>query len=53
MNETSEKIIRGLELTYKKMIEFKKSKNSPVVVSQNGKVVELDPNTAPPTVVYQ
>ena len=34
-----DKIIQGLNLTYKRLIEFKKSKNSPLVVSKDGKIV--------------
>ncbi len=32
----------GLEKAYKKMVEFKKSKNSPLIVSRDGKVVEIE-----------
>ena len=49
----SDKIVRGLELTYKRLIEFKKSKNSPLVVSRNGKVVKLDPHEVPSTTTYK
>ena len=45
---TYDKIIEGLNLTYKRLIEFKKSKNSPLVVSKDGKVVHLDPFTLEP-----
>ena len=44
--EQRKKIIKGLELTYKRLIEFKKSKNSPLIISENGKIIELDPNEA-------
>ena len=47
------KIIKGLELAYQRMVEFKKSKNSPIVVSKDGKVVKLDPFEAKPTVKYK
>lgn len=36
-----EKIIKGLEKTYEKLLEFKKQKNSPLVISKNGKIVEV------------
>lgn len=52
IKERRDKIIRGLELAYEKMIEFKKSKNTPLVVSKNGKVVEIDPHEAPQKVSY-
>ena len=48
-----QKIIEGLELAYEKMIQFKISKNSPVVISKNGKVVLLDPKMAKPTTKYK
>lgn len=41
--ETTKKIIAGLELAYQRMIEFKKSKNSKLVVVRDGKIVLLDP----------
>ncbi|UCS94007.1 hypothetical protein KZP23_02955 [Echinicola marina] len=51
-DNTTEKIIKGLEETYKKMVEFKKQKNSPLVVYKDGKIVELDPFEASPTTKY-
>ena len=48
-----EKIVRGLELTYKKLIEFKKSKNSPIVISRGDEIIELDPKEALPTTTYK
>ena len=47
-----DKIIKGLEEAYRKMIIFKKEKNSKVVVSENGKILEIDPNEMPPTTKY-
>ncbi len=48
-----EKIIKGLELAYQRLIEFKIRKKSPLVVSKNGKVVELNPLEATPTTKYK
>lgn len=48
-----DKIIRGLEEAYKKLVEFKKQKNSPLVVSRNGKVVEIPPDKINPVVSYK
>ena len=55
MDKISEQneIIKGLELAYERMVEFKKSKNSPIVISKNGKVVKLDPFEAKPTIKYK
>ncbi len=41
--DNSEKIIEGLERAYKKLIEFKKYKKTPLIVSREGKVVEISP----------
>ena len=41
------KILFGLEVTYKNLVKFKREKNSPIIVSQNGKIVELDPFEVP------
>nr|WKN38175.1 hypothetical protein K4G66_05610 [Tunicatimonas sp. TK19036] len=47
-----DKIARGLEEAYRKMIIFKRQKNSPVVVSVNGEVREVDPHEMPDTTIY-
>jgi sulfur carrier protein ThiS len=43
--DNSDKIIEGLERAYKKLIEFKKYKKTPIIVSKDGKVVEISPDT--------
>ncbi len=43
LKELEDKLSRGLEEAYRKMVLFKKQKNSPVVISENGKVVRIDP----------
>jgi len=43
--DNSDKIIEGLERAYKKLIEFKKYKKTPIIVSKDGKVVEIYPDT--------
>jgi hypothetical protein len=42
-NEIREKILLGLAKTYENMLEFKRQKNSYLVVSQNGVIVKLKP----------
>ncbi len=42
--DNSQKILEGLERAYKKMIEFKKYKKTPVIAIKGGKIVELDPH---------
>jgi hypothetical protein len=39
--KNSEEIIKGLEKAYLKLIEFKKYKKSPMVISKDGKVIEV------------
>ena len=53
LKEKREKIVKGLELAYTRLIAYKKMKNTPLIVSKNGKVVELDPDQASPTTTYK
>jgi hypothetical protein len=41
--EQKEKILLGLELSYQRMLEFKKQKNSELVVMRQGKIVRIKP----------
>ena len=41
--ERRQKILNGLERSYKKMLEFKKQKNSVVVVLRDGKIIHIKP----------
>lgn len=52
LEEQRQKIVKGLELAYERMIEFKKYKKTPLVVSIDGKVVEIAPEDAPQTTTY-
>lgn len=51
--EERDKIIKGLEEAYRKLVEFKKQKNSPMVVSKNGEILEINPNEILPTTLYK
>ena len=42
-NELREKILLGLEKSYEKMLEFKRQKNSYLVVCRNGIIEKLKP----------
>jgi hypothetical protein len=42
-NEEKRKILEGLEKVYEKLIEFKKSKNSELVILQDNKIVRVKP----------
>ncbi|MFY8005375.1 MAG: hypothetical protein ACOVNR_11030 [Chitinophagaceae bacterium] len=37
------KIIKGLEKVYEKLIEFKKTKNSELVILKDNKIVKIKP----------
>lgn len=37
------KIIKGLEIAYEKMLEFKRQKNSKLVVIRDNKIVRINP----------
>ena len=40
------KILKGLEKVYEKLIEFKKNKNSELVVLRKNKIVKIKPRRA-------
>lgn len=42
-NTVRERIIKGLELTHERLIQAKKERNFDLVVSDNGKVVHVNP----------
>lgn len=50
--ELGKKLRKGLEESYKKMVEFKKYKKTPLVISKNGKIVEISYQNIPPTTKY-
>ena len=41
--ELKDKIVKGLEKVYERLIEFKKSKNSELVIIRDGKIVKIKP----------
>lgn len=42
----SDKILEGLELAYKRMVEFKKYKKTPIVIERDGEIIEISPEEA-------
>jgi hypothetical protein len=42
-SERRDKILAGLEIAYERMLEFKRQKNSEVVVIREGKIVRVKP----------
>lgn len=51
--ELGKKLRKGLEKAYEKMVEFKKYKKTPLVLSQNGKLVEIPYQDIPTTAKYE
>lgn len=49
LKELEDKISKGLEEAYRKMVEFKKQKNSPLIISRNGEIVEIKAEEISPT----
>ncbi|MEQ6119512.1 hypothetical protein [Reichenbachiella sp. MALMAid0571] len=49
LRELEEKVNIGLKEAYRKMVEFKKKNNSPLVVSRDGKVVSIPADEILPT----
>lgn len=41
--ELRDKILAGLEIAYERMLEFKRQKNSEVIVAREEKIVRLKP----------
>jgi hypothetical protein len=42
-NEIKEKVLEGLNLSYKRLVQSKKERNLELIVSQNGKIVRIKP----------
>jgi hypothetical protein len=42
-NTIRDKIIKGLELTHRRLIQSKKDRNLDLVISDNGKIVRVQP----------
>lgn len=51
--EERDKIVKGLEESYRRLVEYKKQKKSPLIVSKNGEILEIDPNKILPTTLYK
>lgn len=43
LQELEDKISKGLEKAYEKMLKFKEHKNTPLVISENGKILKIYP----------
>lgn len=49
LRQLEEKVAKGLEKAYQRMVEFKKQKNSPLVISKNGKILRIPAEKIRPT----
>ncbi len=49
IDPSTKELLRGLELAYQKMVAFKKYKKTPLIISKNGKVVEIPWDEIEPT----
>jgi guanylate kinase len=52
-NDFVSKVVVGLERTYKSMIEMKRQKNSPVVLSVDGQIKHMSPFEMPDEVIVK
>lgn len=50
--EERDKIVKGLELAYERLLVYKKQINSPMIVLKDGKITAVDPNKMPLTTSY-
>ncbi len=46
--ELRDKILKGLEQVYARLIEFKKEKNSELVIMKDGKIIKIKPESTDP-----
>lgn len=53
LKEERDRIVKGLEETYRRLVEYKKKMNSPMIVIRNGQIVSVDPNEIQPTTSYE
>lgn len=52
IDDQTQKILTGLEKAYQKLVEFKRYKNSPLIVAKDGVVIEIHPDKIKPTTKY-
>jgi len=53
LRDERDKIVKGLEETYKRLIEYKKRKHSPMIVVRNGRIEAVDPHKIAATISYK
>jgi len=52
IDEQTQKILRGLERSYQKLVEFKKYKKTPLIIAKDGVIKEIQPESILPTTTY-
>lgn len=52
IDEQTQKILTGLEISYQKLVEFKRYKKSPLIVEKDGVIMEIQPEKILPTTTY-
>lgn len=52
ITEKRNKIVEGLEKSYQKLVEFKRYKKSPLIVTRNGEIQEIAHENILPTTTY-
>jgi hypothetical protein len=52
-NNINDKIVKGLELAYERLVKYKRKINSPLIIEKDGKIIKLDPYEAPDKVKYK
>ena len=46
-NAIKEKVLAGLDLSYKRLVKNKKERNFDLVISQDGKIIRIKPEEIP------
>lgn len=53
LKEERDRIVKGLEEAYRRLVEYKKQKKSPMIVIRNGRIEAVDANKMLPTILYK
>lgn len=46
-NDIKEKVLEGLDLSYKRLVKNKKDRNFDLVISKNGEIIRIKPEEIP------
>lgn len=53
LKEERDRIVKGLEETYRRLLELKKRNNSVMIIMKDGKVIAADPDSLLPEIRYK